>query len=48
MNAKQRYLFYNGTAWNKYGPNRDIMFDVTQGSYDGAESAELYGLFLLK
>ena len=45
MNARKSLLFYNGQAWVK--KNDDDLFDVTQGSYDGAEICELVGLFML-
>ena len=38
-------LFDNETAWTK--KNHSNMFDVTMGSFDGAEVCELIGLFLL-
>ena len=33
----------DGSAWSK----KDGLFDVTMGSFDGAETCELVGLFLL-
>ena len=36
-------LHYNDTSWCKKSRN----FDVTMGSFDGAETCELVGLFLL-
>ena len=44
LQAKQTFLFNDGTAWCKKG---DHLFDVTMGSYDGAETSELVGLYLL-
>ena len=44
MTARRNFLFYNGSAWKKkQNPN----FDVTMGSFDGAEVCEIVGLFLL-
>ena len=42
--AKKSLLFNDNSPWVKKG-NSD--FDVTMGSYDGAETCELVGLFLL-
>ena len=44
MEAKNSLLFKDGTPWAKKG---DSFFDIGQGSYDGAESCELVGLFIL-
>ena len=41
--SKSSLLFNNGVPWQK----RTGMFDVTMGSYDGAETCELVGLYLL-
>ena len=38
-------FFYNDKTWLK--KNDQSLFDVTMGSYDGAEVCELVGLFLL-
>ena len=44
MTARRNFLFYNNEAWKKKeNPN----FDVTMGSFDGAEVCEIVGLFLL-
>ena len=43
--ARKSLLFYGKCAWEKKGSND--MFDVTMGSYDGAEICELVGLYLL-
>ena len=45
MNSRKAFLFYNGDPWIK----KDLTehFDVTEGSFDGAELCELVGLFLL-
>jgi len=46
IQAKNSLLFNNNNkAWCKI--NSDSRFDVTMGSYDGAETCELVGLFLL-
>ena len=42
--VKDSILFDRGTPWVKKG---EKSFDVTMGSYDGAESSDLVGLFLL-
>ncbi|GFR62873.1 hypothetical protein ElyMa_005469300 [Elysia marginata] len=41
--TKKTTLYNNNTPWSKKKTN----FDVTMGSYDGAETCELVGLFLL-
>ena len=44
MQARKSLLFDNSNVWVKEdNPN----FDVTMGSYDGAEICELVGLYLL-
>ncbi len=45
MHTKQSFLFTDGTAWIK--KVSDGMFDVTMGSYDGAETCKLVGKYLL-
>ena len=45
MHCRKFLLFDNETAWTK--KNHSNMFDVTMGSFDGAEVCELIGLFLL-
>lgn len=45
MHARQSLLFQKGKAWVKKG--RDSAFDVTMGSFDGAEICELVGVFIL-
>ena len=45
MHCRKSLLFDNETAWTK--KNLSSMFDVTMGSFDGAEVCELIGLFLL-
>ena len=44
MEAKKTLIFRKGTPWCKKGNSE---FDVAQGSFDGAETCELVGLFLL-
>ena len=43
--ARKSLLHHDGTAWRQR--NSDSTFDVTMGSYDGAEVCELIGLFVL-
>ena len=43
--ARKSLLFHGSTSWVK--KNNDSMFDVTMGSFDGAEICDLVGLFLL-
>ena len=42
--AKKTLLFHNNSPWNKSEPPHQ--FDVTMGSYDGAETCELVGTYL--
>ena len=42
IEAKNSLLFKDGTSWCKKGAS---FFDVAQGSYDGAETCDLVGLF---
>ena len=44
-NAKHSLLFNNGQPWEK--KTSTTLFDVTMGSYDGAETCELVGCYLL-
>ena len=44
MEAKKSLIFINETPWVKKGESE---FDITQGSYDGAEACELVGLYVL-
>ena len=44
IHAKQSILFHKKNPWAKKG---DTNFDVGMGSFDGAETCELVGLFLL-
>ena len=43
--ARKSLLHHDGIAWRKR--NSNSTFDVTMGSYDGAEVCELIGLFVL-
>ena len=45
LNARKSFLFYNENPWIKKDTNNH--FDVTEGSFDGAEVCELVGLFML-
>ena len=45
IQAKQSLLFNNETPWQKR--NSNTLLDVTMGSYDGAETCELVGCYLL-
>ena len=45
MQAKKSVLFSRNQIWRK--KESDSLFDVTMGSFDGAETCELLGLFLL-
>ena len=45
MKARKSLLFCKGSPWRKLKQNNT--FDVTMGSYDGAEVCELVGAFLL-
>ena len=44
IEAKNSLLFKDGAPWSKKG---DSFFYVGQGSYDGAETCDLIGLFIL-
>ena len=44
LHSRKSLLFNNDSAWSKKDGS---LFDVTMGSYDGAEICELVGLFLL-
>lgn len=46
MHAKQTLLFSSDAPWVKKDA-RDGLFDVTMGSYDGAESCELVVVYML-
>ena len=43
-NARKSFLFFNNQPWEK---KNNTTFDVTMGSYDGAEICELVGLYIL-
>ena len=45
LHARKSLLFKDGTAWAKR--DRNALFDVTMGSYDGAKVCKLVGIFLL-
>ena len=44
MTCRKSVLFNDGKVWTK----NDKDFDVTMGAQDGAEIAELTGIYLLK
>ena len=44
MHCRKLLLFDNETAWTK--KNHNDMFDITMGSFDGAEVCELTGLYI--
>ena len=44
MHARKSHLFCEGNLWVKKSGSE---FDVTMGSFDGAEICELVGLYLL-
>ena len=45
INSRKAFLFYDDDPWVKKDTSQH--FDVTEGSFDGAEACELVGLFLL-
>ena len=45
MHSKRSLLFQNDVAWVKKGDSGE--FDVTMGSFDGAKTCELVGLYIL-
>ena len=45
MHSRRSILIHNGSPWVK--KDKDGMFDVTMGSFDGAEASERVGLFIL-
>ena len=50
MHARKSFLFSSNKAWikqNPADPDSSDSFDVTMGSYDGAEICDLVGLYLL-
>ena len=46
QHCRKSLLFHMNEAWKK--KSTDSCFDVTMGSYDGAEICELVGIFILK
>ena len=45
MHAKKTLLFHDNLPWQKITPPHD--FDITMGSYDGAETCDLIGIYIL-
>ena len=45
MHARKSLLFDKDETWMK--KDNDSIFDVTMGSYDGAEVCELVGIYIL-
>ena len=45
IHAKKSLLYHQNSPWTK--KNTNDMFDVTMGSYDGAETCELIGTYML-
>ena len=45
IHAKESLLYHKDFPWTKR--NTNDMFDVTMGSYDGAETCELIGIYML-
>ena len=45
MHARKSILFNKGSPWKK--KDSESLFDVTMGSFDGAEVCELVGLYIL-
>ena len=45
IHAKKSLLYHQNSPWTK--KNTNDMFDVTVGSYDGAETCELIGIYML-
>ena len=45
IHAKKSLLYHPNSPWTK--KNTNDMFDVTMGSYDGAETCELIGIYML-
>ena len=45
LHAKKSLLYDSGDSWGKQASSN--LFDVTMGSYDGGETCELVGAFLL-
>ena len=45
IQAKRSLLYHQNSPWTKR--DSDSMFDVTMGSYDGAETCELIGAYIM-
>ena len=45
IHAKQSFMYIEGSSWGK--TQRTELFDVTMGSWDGAETCELVGIYIL-
>ena len=45
IHSKRSLLYHQNSPWTK--KNSDSIFDVTMGSYDGAETCELIGVYML-
>ena len=45
MHTKKTLLFHDDSPWHKSNP--PYLFDITMGCYDGAETCELIGTYLL-
>ena len=45
IHSKRSLLYHQNSPWTK--KKSDSMFDVTMGSYDGAETCELIGVYML-
>ena len=45
LHAKRSLMFSNGSSWEKKSSND--LFDATMGSFDGAETSDLVGCYLL-
>ena len=45
IHSKRSLLYHQNSPWTK--KNSDSTFDVTMGSYDGAETCELIGVYML-
>ena len=44
LQSRKSFLFFKGTPWNK---SNNPGFDITMGSFDGAECCEIVGLYML-
>ena len=45
IHTKKSLLYHQNSPWTK--KNTNDMFDITMGSYDGAETCELIGIYML-